>query len=246
MTDDVVFKPDINEHFKQYDDYKPPLYDTTFITKQIPNLVRALRRIRVKLYYIKWTEKIFDEGVCFEHEYFEEDHREELNEGNFIYFSERDVYFAARDGKLHIQYDIEKELIPEFNEIMMDYFRGRTFGIVNTCEAITIQTSAIPPALPKEKVPLRMRIDFRTKRSTRAEKYHSDSTILSKPYVGEIQSILGDKGQVVSYDLTILGPFDVDLIVNRDSYKNVKKIFKSINNICGEPITSILWFDDDD
>jgi len=138
---EIVFKPTPLEYYSQYENPPVVVSDVSFFTDVIDNLTTDLAEIGVRFYYIKWTEKICNEGPEFELEYFREDVLWGLPEdANYMFVSERSVFFASteQDGEISIHHKINPDLRDDVNAILFKYFPRRTLGHEDTSCVINI------------------------------------------------------------------------------------------------------------
>jgi hypothetical protein len=141
----IEFKENVIEFYSQFEDSSPVLHETRLITDHLEALERDMKSIGVYVFFLKWSREIFDHDPIFEYEYFLEDHK--LPE-NYIYFSERQLYFASvkEEAILFVKHHLSKEVIPRFNEILVRYFPHRTLGYQQESEAITIYFALNKPS----------------------------------------------------------------------------------------------------
>ncbi len=149
-----MFKPTPLEYYRQFRSIDQPT-DTSFFTSKIDNLITDLAACGVKFYYIKWSEKIVEEGPEFEYEYFREDMSEELEESNaYMYVSERHVFWASVEpiNAIEIQHCISEEHRDSVNEILFKHFPGRTLGYEHDSTTIDIQIEIPEQLIPQEPI----------------------------------------------------------------------------------------------
>lgn len=204
------------EFYKQYPDYKKPLYDISFFQKSVDELKKQLKKIDVNFYLLpsyKWNYSPSEiEQWLSEYE----------PKGNYIYISDRNLYFDARDKKgiIFLKHDVDQNKWTDVNNILKKIYPDRTIGITTYQDAIKIFCKK-QKILTKDIEKNRYQIDI----------YFKDKTITeTQKYVKIINKHIKDIGYVDDYIPKIgrLGYFYVIININHDSEKKFKDIFKKI------------------
>lgn len=135
----IVYKPTPGEYYKQFKNFKPVIHNTAVITKKLKSLKKDLKKIGIDLLHSKWTRKLIDEGEQFELEYFFTDLGEPKR--SYVLHSDRGLYWSStsKSGIVHLQHQIAKSEVAEFNKVFIKHFPKRTVGFIKNNLAITIK-----------------------------------------------------------------------------------------------------------
>jgi hypothetical protein len=131
---EIKYKKTPDEYYRQFSDYKAPLYDTNFFTSKITQLKKDLKKIGITFYYVEWNKDSLspytDDRWFSAHPKID----------NFIYTTEKKVYLGSKDknGYIEIYHDFEEKLIDKFNQIFTSYFPKRTIGFSNYSDSIKV------------------------------------------------------------------------------------------------------------
>jgi hypothetical protein len=124
MRKNLPFKKNIDEYYKGFFDYRPPIWDMSWNLNHINDLKRDLVKIGVKFYFIKWSKKTVENGIENENIIFEKEHEDELSRGNFVYFSEQAIYLASvmKQPRIDIVTVVDPEKAEACERIIGNYF----------------------------------------------------------------------------------------------------------------------------
>jgi hypothetical protein len=208
-------KKNPEEYYKQFTDYTTPDNNTNIFYNNIKNLTNDLKKIGVKLYFVKWG--IYDPP--FTYEYFQEDN--DLD-NDYILYSEYSLYWDARqDGIMYLHHGVSKDKWDSVNNILKKYFPKRTNGITTSKDAIKIFFNEKKNIKKdKEKVTFSVNITLEDKKINEN---------LFK-YWKKIDKIINKKniGYLVGYDL--IGSKNLEFNINEDKIDAFKEIIDKIKN----------------
>lgn len=216
----IVYKSTPAAYYAQFETNKK-LHDTKCITSKLPALKKALSKIGITVYYIKWSRKIVEEDPMYDIEYFLEDN--DIDD-NYILVSEQSIYFSSLStkGTLYIHHNISSELIKSFNEIFISHFPGRTLGYMNSTSAIKLEL--VPDKKlkrEKDKKEIEINIEFKTNQNT---KNH-------KKYLMVFNRILNKHGYISEYDSLISSTWFILLHVDIDAVKDIVSQIKKLKKV---------------
>lgn len=122
----IIYRAKIDDFYKQFDWYKPPIYNHKDYVRIIPKLRRDLKKIGVNVHYIKWNywmSRGDDIEVFFEK-------NPDVALSNYLLFTERKLYLPSReeDGFVNVIHDIAPDLVDNVNLILQKHFPNRTIG----------------------------------------------------------------------------------------------------------------------
>jgi hypothetical protein len=129
-----------NDYFKQFSDYKKPINDISFFTKEIKSLQNEFKKIGVLFFFLKWGETSLLSGG--HHSYILSLIRDKTNmyPNGHIYTSDLLLYYNSiqKDGKINLYHRVDEKIINNVNKILISYFPKRTLCIQNNRDAIII------------------------------------------------------------------------------------------------------------
>lgn len=147
-----LFYNDIEEHFKQFKNYKKPKYNNKVLYESITKLEKELNKINVKVYYFKWTlESLFlsenlDEKI---NKYLKLDTDKELRKNGYIFFDEGQIYQASITGEFYIQHTLKSDITNDVNKILKKIFPNRTLGFTTVNDSIRVYLYDKKLVIPK-------------------------------------------------------------------------------------------------
>ena len=148
---ELMFKPTPYEYYSQMRTFGE-LADTSFFTNVLERLTTELKALNINFYFIRWTEKIVNEGPEFEYEYFIEDLAESSENSGRIYVSERHLFWKSvnPDEPLCLHHHFPTHLIPQVNEMLFRHFPNRTRGFEHKDATIQIY---LEPFQTRDEIP---------------------------------------------------------------------------------------------
>jgi len=122
-------KKNPDDYFRQFPNYKKPIYDYKKFLKVIPELKKELKKINVALIYVKYSEPFFDDydtEVGFEIL----DTKYPPNQ-QYMMLTETNIYINTRskDGCVSSIFSISFENQEKFKEILNKFFPKRIIGL---------------------------------------------------------------------------------------------------------------------
>jgi hypothetical protein len=134
-----------NDYYKQFSNYKKPVYDTSFFTDEIKSLQNDFKKIGVLFFFLKWAK----DSLYFGHtahifELIDKKHGKQFNTiypNGWIYTSDALLHSYAvdkEDAKIYLHHQVTNKIINNVNQILISHFPKRTIGIQYSSDAIII------------------------------------------------------------------------------------------------------------
>lgn len=220
------------DYFKQFPNHNTPKYDTSFIYKNIKNLEKDLNKIKIKLFYFKWTHPNFysmDGGYVSRQwgeimaEYIAENYNEKQYPNGYIFFCEEQIYLASITCELFIYHNINPKIKSEFNDIIKSNFPNRTSGLNQSSDAILISIKELKKIKStKYHIPMHVSIKFKDNKIFLPEQGYKLSNKIWKVIGKRIINDLRDGSSGNGY-LDIWYEVYIDKIEDfANSFKNIK------------------------
>lgn len=150
------------EFYKQFPGYTVPKYDLSIITSKFTELEKMLQKINIYFFFIKWHQW---SPTPFEIEYWLEDNSDKLEGKEYIYISERRLFWDCREnnGIAFFSHSIKKESRNDVNKILSSLYPKRTSGINTFADSLKIYFNE-QKKIEKDVEKIRVSIDFKFKK----------------------------------------------------------------------------------
>lgn len=225
-----MFKIDVKEYCRVNKISKNIKYNPSYLVKNMPLFKKELKKIGVALYVIKYSKNMF------EVEDWQLKHMSRLDDGNFVYFSERQLYEESMStGILYVSHDIRQNKVESFNQLIKKIFHKRTNGLLNKSDSIKIyfnEQKSIKKDNPKNQVEIDILFDDKC------------INLDVNKAVKELTSLVKKYGYIDAYDATLHScKWNVALNIDTDKMELFKKKIKCVKKLATKNIKKINIYD---